>query len=205
MKEGRAGARRPPQLMHALGRQQVLRKLTRPAGEFDVPVDWPHVFRRERTTGPDRLAIVPRQDPMGVLCDLAALIGPEYFLLYVLVASRGQAECGRYESPPLALVDVQMFVEQFCDLLTNDARHEFWIGSTNSAGLLVYDDHGIIYAYGQLDNFEQSLGLRGLKPGSFEIPAPHAHHYHGEYDEMADQLLARWVWRRTELQPGDGE
>jgi hypothetical protein len=141
---------------------------------------------------------------MGVLCDLAALIGPEYFLLYVLVAPRGQAKRGRYESPPLALVDVQIFVEQFHDFLTNDARHEFWIGSTNNAGLLVYDDHGITYAYGPLDDFERSLDLRGLKPGFFEIPVPHTHHFHGQYDEVADQLLARWEVRRTELQPGDG-
>jgi len=182
-----------------------MRKLTRFAGEAEVPVEWPHVFRRESTTGPGRLAVAPREDPMGVLCDLAALIGPEYFLLYVLIASRGQTKCGRYESPPLALVDVRIFVEQFRDLLTNDARQEFWIGSTTKAGLLVYDEHGIIYAYGPLDDFEESLRLRGLTPGSFEIPAPHAHHYHGEYDEMAHQLLARWTWRRTELQPGDGE
>jgi hypothetical protein len=74
---------------------------------------------------------------MGVLCDLAGFIGPEYFLLYVLVASRGEAACGRYESPPLELVDVQIFVREFRDLLKNDARHEFWIGSTDDAGLLV--------------------------------------------------------------------
>jgi len=141
---------------------------------------------------------------MRLLCDLAEFIGPEYFLLYVLVASRSQVECGRYESPPLELVDVQIFVERFRDLLTNDARHELWIGSTNDTGLLVYDHHGIIYAYGPLEDFEPSLVLRGLKPGGFEIPAPHTHHFHGEYDEIVDQLVAQWEWRRTDLQPGDG-
>ena len=59
------------------------------------------------------------------------------------------------ESPPLDLVDVQIFVEQFGDLLTNDARHELWIGSTSSAGLLVFDKHGIIYAYGPLDDLNE--------------------------------------------------
>lgn len=189
-----------------LGRQEAMlkRKLTRlPGGADPPPVVWHHVFRRERTTGPDRLAIAPREDPMGVLCDLATFIGPELFLLYVLIVSRGQAECGRYESPPLGLVDVRIFIEEFGDMLTNDARHEFWIGSTNDRGMLVYDDHGIIYAYGPLGDFERSLVARGLSAGSFQIPAPHSHHFHREYDEVVDRLLARWEWRRTELQPGD--
>ena len=189
-----------------LGRQEAILKLklTRLPGKSDLPVEWPHVFRREHTTGPDRLAIAPREDPMGVLCDLATFIGPELFLLYVLVVSHGQAESGRYESPPLALVDVQIFIEEFRDMLTNDARHEFWIGSTSDRGMLVYDDHGIIYAYGPLGDFERSLVARGLSVGSFQIPAPHAHHFHREYDEVVDRLLARWEWRRAELQPGDG-
>jgi hypothetical protein len=63
-------------------------------GESDAPVEWPHVFARERTTGPGRLAIASRGDPVKLLCDLAEFIGPHYFLLYVLVASRGAAECG---------------------------------------------------------------------------------------------------------------
>jgi hypothetical protein len=189
-----------------LGRQEVMLKpkLTKLAGESDHVVEWPHVFRREQTTGPDRLAIAPRENPMGVLCDLAAFIGPEFFMLYVLVVSRGQAECGRYASPPLGLVDVQIFIEEFGDMLTNDARHEFWIGSTNDKGMLVYDDHGIIYAYGPLNDFERSLVARGFRPGSFQIPVPHRHHFHGEYDEVADRLFARWEWKRTELRPGDG-
>jgi len=142
---------------------------------------------------------------MGVLCDLSEFIGPDYFLLYVLVVSRGQQACGRYESPPLGHVDVQIFLEEFRELLTNDARHEMWIGSTDRQGMLVYDAHGIIYAYGPLDDFEQVLIGRGLKSGSFQIPSPHAHHYHEEYDERVDHLVARWEWRHFELQPGDGE
>jgi hypothetical protein len=182
----------------------MMLKLTKSDGGAELPVEWPHVFVRERTTGPDRLAIAPREDPTGILYELADLFGPEYFLLYVLVASRGQAECGRYESPPLGLVDVRIFVEEFRDLLTNDARHEFWIGSTNYSGMLVYDDHGIIYAYGPLDDFERSLAARGLSSESFDIPAPHTHYFHGQYDEVVDRLLTRWEWRRTDLHPGDG-
>jgi len=180
-----------------------MRKLTKHDGGSDIPVEWPNVFVRERTTGPDPLAIAPREDAMGFLYDLAGFIGPEYFLLYVLIASRGQVERGRYESPPLQLVDVQIFIEEFRDFLANDARHEFWIGSTSNAGMLVYDDHGIIFAYGPLDDFERFLVARGLASGGFEIPAPHTHYFHALYDRCAARLLARWEWRRTALQRQD--
>lgn len=181
------------------------RKLSRLTGDSEDPVVWPQAYFREPTTGVDRLRIAPRQDPLGVLCELAAAMQPEYYLLYVLLGSRGNSECGRYQSPPLALVDVQIFVQEFHDLLANDARQELWIGSMPSDDLLVYDTHGLVYAYGPLDEFERILRGLGFEPGTFKIPAPHVHHYHAEYDELESRLLAHWDWIRSELQDGDGE
>ena len=183
---------------YRLGGPPARRKLTTVAGESPVAVEWPHVFRREQTTGPDRLAIAPREDPMRILCDLASVVGPEYSIVYVLVEPLGQAERGRYQSPVLDFVDVEAFVSEFREFLANDARHELWISSIDNAGLLVYDDHGLIYAYGPLDEFERNLLLRGLQPGSFEIPAPHTHHFHHQYAQPFDRLMARWEWRRTD-------
>lgn len=88
-------------------------------------------------------------------------------------------------------------------MLENDARHEFWIGSTSNQGMLVYDEHGLIYAYGPLADFERSLSAIGLRSGKFSIPAPHAHHYHAEYDEEVRRLLTHWDWRHLGLQPED--
>ena len=88
-------------------------------------------------------------------------------------------------------------------MIENDARHEFWIGSTSNHGMLVYDEHGLIYAYGPLPEFERSLSAMGFRSGEFSIPAPHAHHYHAEYDEDVRRLLSHWDWRHTELRPED--
>lgn len=180
-----------------------MHKLTTSVDGSAVPVRWPHVFARERTTGPDRLVIVPREDPIGLLGELAEWIGPEYFLLYVLVVQRGEAPAGRYESPPLELVDVRIFLEEFGRLLECDARHQFWIGSTSDRGMVVYDDHGILYAYGPLEDFQRTLLARQFQPGSFSIPAPHTHHYHAELDAEVARLLGRFEWVRTELRPED--
>jgi len=178
-------------------------KLTRLEGGREFPAEWPHVFARQRTTGPDRLVIAPREEPLDVLCSLARFTGPEYFLLYVLLTPRGSTKSGRYQSPPLKLEGIEGFIEEFRRCLTEDARHQLWIGSTEGRGTLVYEEHGLIYAYGPLEKFERSLIERGLRPGTFEIPSPHSHHFHLAYDADVEELLDRWEWKRTELQPGD--
>ena len=151
------------------------------------PVAWPHMYRTEQTTGPDRLAIAPREEPLEVMCELAEAIGPEYFVLYVHSVARSDSLSGRFESPPLQLVDVRIFVAEYSAALENDARHEFWIGSTADSGMLVYDDHGLIYAYGPLGDFERSLSVLGFRSGEFSIP--NSHHFHAAYDEDVRRLL----------------
>lgn len=170
------------------------------AGE---PVVWPNVFRTERTTGPDRLAIAPRLDPLGAMCVLAEAIGPEYFALYVHAVARSDCAPGRYQSPPLQWVDLKIFVAEYSEMLENDARHQFWIGSTTGRGMLVYDEHGLIFAYGPLDDLRRALLGMGFHEGDFSIPNPHVHHFHAEYDDDVSRLLSHWEWRHTALRPED--
>jgi hypothetical protein len=179
-----------------------LHKLTH-GTEAGGPVLWPNVYRTERTTGPDRLAIAPRREPLEVMCVLAEAIGPEYFALYVHSVARSDCAPGRYESPPLQLVDVRIFVAEYSAMLENDARHELWIGSTTGRGMLVYDEHGLIYAYGPLDDLRRSLLGMGFSEGKISIPAPHTHHFHSEYDDDVRRLLSHWEWRHTQLRPED--
>jgi hypothetical protein len=167
------------------------------------PVIWPNRYRVEQTSGADRLVIAAREEPLDVLCGLAEAIGPECAVLYVHVVARAGAPRGRFQSPPLQLVDVRAFVSEYSALLENDARQEFWIGSPEDRGVLVYDRHGLIYAYGPLDEFERLLSAMGFLPGEFSLDFPHCHHYHAEYDADADRLLSHWHWRQTELHPED--
>jgi hypothetical protein len=182
-----------------------MHKLTEVLGDDSTRVVWPHVFRTDEMAGPNRLAAAPQKAASGLLLELAEHIGPDYFLLYVLRVGRGGGENGRYQSPPLQLVDVRIFIEEFAEFIENDARHQFWIGSMTNSGLLVYDEHGIIYCYGPIDSFESTLKLAGMRRGEFSIPSPHAHNFHAHYDRAESDLLGRWEWTRSELQPGDAD
>ncbi|MDX1998444.1 MAG: hypothetical protein SF066_12065 [Thermoanaerobaculia bacterium] len=180
-------------------------KLTKLQEGLDLPVEWPDLYYRQLTTGPERLVVAPRRDPIDLLGELAGEFGPEYYLLYVLVAERGQATAGRYQSPWVELAEVRAFLSDYSELLANDARQELWIGSKESGDQLVLDHHGLIFAYGPLDDYVRVLEARGLTAGDFGIPFPHTHHYNAKYDLLVDQLISRWDWHRTDLQPGDGE
>ena len=166
-------------------------------------VRWPRVFSREETTGPIRFAVASTEQSVNLLADLATCLNPKLFLLYVLTVPRNTQRAGRYESPSLQVAEVRVFLDKFSTALECDGRHHLWIGSTDGQGTLVYDHHNIIYAYGPLASFEDVLKRRGFMEGSFSIPVPHVHSFHGELDGEVERLLTYFDWRHFELEPGD--
>ena len=131
--------------MHKLGSGQ---------GDLQQPVRYPNFWSVEPTTGPDRLVIAPAGDQVDVMRALCEEWPGDYFLLYVLLVPRlGTREPGRYQSPaPLSFERISEFCDRFRAFLQTDGRHHFWIGSCMESGLLVYDHHDVIYAYGDLDH-----------------------------------------------------
>ena len=76
---------------------------------------------------------------------------------------------------------------------------------THISGLVVYDHHDILYAYGPLDDFRSVLASRGIREGEVSIPSPHSHWYHAAFAAEQDAVLAHWDWRYCELQPRDDD
>jgi hypothetical protein len=78
-------------------------------------------------------------------------------------------------------------------------------GSWRPDGQLIYSQHNIIYAYGPLDEFERLLIRRDFVMSDFEIPAPHVHYYHNQFDPVGRDILASAVWERFQLEDMDDE
>lgn len=179
-----------------------LPKLTTDQSGEAVSLRWPRVFRRE-STQQGRLAIAVSDDATALLAALADCLGQDFYLLYVLVVPRGPAPPGRYQSPLLQLADLRILLDEYSTMFEQDGRHHVWVGAADGAGTLVYDRHGIVYAYGPLPAYEEVLANRGFQPGEFTLAVPHCHHYHHEFDGSVSALLERWDWHRTELRPED--
>lgn len=177
------------------------------AGEWGLqtPVRYPNVYAVEQTTGPERLIVGPASDHVEVLLSLAELWREDYFLLYVLLVPRlGKREPGRYQSPgPLSFEEVATFCRRFAPFLQGDGRHHLWIGSTTNAGLLIYDRHEWIWAYGDIPAYVGVLTSRGLTEGEVVLPVPHSHAYNAAFDAAEDELAGAWEWSHFPLQPGD--
>ena len=156
-------------------------------------------FKRETTTGPDRLRIGLDGGHIPLLWKLAFSVPPPYYILYVLHTSRCESQLGRYQSPALDFGALNRFMADFSEFLTNDARHDLWIHSPDAEATLVWDRHDLIYAYGPLEEF-RALLKESLQEGEVNGPPnPHAHMYHAQFDDSERKLLHYFEWSRSPL------
>ena len=95
------------------------------------------------------------------------------------------------------------FLWTFSGFFQRDARHEIWVGSVHGPELLVVDEYALLYAYGPRESYNIILKEGGFEEGIFEIPAPHRHHYHVEFDADEELVLRYFEWRKSPLRPGD--
>ena len=170
-------------------------------GEFAAHA-YTDVFEHQTTTGAPRLCVARASGHCDLLIALARELSEPFAILAVIHTSRLGQE-GRYQSPSLALDDVELFLREFGGFLESDARLDLWIRSAGDQGLLVYDRHNLIYAYGPLERIEKLLLERGLSLGEVRTPAPHSHNYHAAHDADEERLLRRFEWHRTPLRPED--
>jgi hypothetical protein len=156
---------------------------------------------RMLSDGSARLEVgVPAAD-VEIPRQLSRCMEPPYEILYVLHTSRGEGDMGRYQSPPIERAGLDAFLSRYQTYLRADGRFALWIYTPQA--MLVWDHHNLLYAYGALPCFEQTLRSMGFTPGRLSIPAPHSHNYHPECDADAGAILAHFDWRRSELRPGD--
>jgi hypothetical protein len=175
-----------------------------PAGS-ETEYCYANCWTEETTTGPTRLLIAPASRQADLLFQLSGCFTGPYWLLYLLLVSRIGKRPGRYQiSAPVPRAELKLFLDQYREFLENDARHHLWIAGPQSTGLLVYDNHNVIYGYGPLACYKNVLTAAGLK-GEEEIryPVPHAHKYNAEFDAQEEVLLQEYEWRYSPLQESD--
>ncbi|MCP4542989.1 MAG: hypothetical protein GY832_38215, partial [Chloroflexi bacterium] len=149
--------------------------------------------------------IGPTSGQIALLCDLASVF-PErkYYFLYVLLLSHADNRKGRYQSPPIeSYQDLELFLWTFQTFFEQDGRHHIWVASVASDDLLVYDQHNVIFAYGNIDGFEERLRELGYEEKEFWFPVPHAHTYPAANVHQEQGVLEYYDWHWSELQEGD--
>lgn len=169
----------------------------------ETPVRFGNVWRRERTTGGERVVIGADAGHVDLILDLSADWTAAHKILYVLVVSRGEAAEGRYESPWVSRGRAVEFLREFEPFLAHDARHDVWFAAPEAECNLVWDRHDRIFAYGELGSVARRLASLGFRDADPVLPSPHSHYYHAENDETARALHAWWPWSHSALHPED--
>lgn len=162
----------------------------------------PHVWQREPAGNQERIVAGPKSGFVDLVLKLVECLKPPYAVMYVLSVPR-VCEPGRYQLESLvSLEELRSMVEPFTSFLEGDARHHLWIYSAESAATVVYDLHDLIYAYGPLDCYIETLTAAGLSEGKVELPFPHMHNYFAEFDADEEKMISSFSWKRTGLLPG---
>jgi hypothetical protein len=170
-----------------------------------VAYDYGNIFFRQPMSSGERLVIGPSSEQVELMLGLVQTWRTQqFYALYVLLVSHSGAELGRYQSPLIeSFEDLQVFFYTYENFLESDGRHHIWIGSPSNDGLLIYDQHNVIFAYGDLSRYEQVLASRSFTPGEFWFPCPHSHGYPPTNVQQEEKLLRHFPWQRSPLQDGD--
>ena len=151
-----------------------------------------------------QLKIAASKNQVDLLLKLAVSITPPFYILYVLVVTRHDNEHGRYQSPLLETKEeLNDFLTEYTEYFETDARHHIWICTIDNSGRFFYDQHNVIFAYGQLDNYITILQSEGFKDQEFSFPAPHAHAYNQSNDKFEESILQHWDWDFSPLAEED--
>ncbi|MEQ1824047.1 MAG: hypothetical protein ABL949_16175 [Fimbriimonadaceae bacterium] len=143
-----------------------------------------------------RLIVGPSEDPIGIAIECAQLLQGPFRFSYVLaepVPIEGYS-MGRFEMlATLEISDLEGVLRNNKRFFELDARHHLWIAGKD--GVIVYDQHDVLFLYGPLLEFEKVLLARGLTPGPVEFPYPHTHYYHDEFNPNMIELLGSGDWK----------
>lgn len=170
-------------------------------GPDDVEFQYGDVFQiREHPTW-SRVAIGANDRQIQLMLDVAKSWQGPYGVLYVLVTSRLGHEAGRYQAAePCDLDALARFAHKFREYFEEDGRHHVWFADVSSGAQFVYDNHDIVYAYGDIPGYTEFLKQKGFSEQDVHIPCPHAYYYHPEFDDSEREVLKYWEWKYFPLQ-----
>lgn len=172
-----------------------MEKIFRQEGKAWVECSSTPVDEKQTTkSGTTRICAMVTKDTQAVFKELSLSMEEPYFLVYVLHTTRGEGDCGRYQSPELSKAEFVQFLHKFREYFWSDARFDIWAYSPGEKSTIVWDRHNMLYAYGPIPRFESVLANLGYEAGRPMIPAPHEHHYRKEFDAAACSVLNYFDW-----------
>jgi hypothetical protein len=163
--------------------------------------DYGNVYKREIHPKWSRVTFAPNNQQIFMMLEIAKGWKGSFGILYVLTVSRRSHEPGRYQSPkPCSFKELELFAHAFQDFFEGDGRHHLWFTDVPSGNQLVYDNHNLVYSYGDDERTVALLKSHGFSENDPRIPCPHLHCFNQEFDNREDEIMKYFEWKRFPLQ-----
>lgn len=175
-------------------------------GDLDNQVElcWDNFFQKEEYPNFSRLVIGCKSQEIPLILQFCKGMEGPFGILHVLLVSRIGKDSGRYQSPyPMSYDELELFLYEHQEYFERDGRQHLWVSSVSGEGQFIFDNHNYIYAYGKIDSFLTVLQANGFIEGEVNIPAPHCHNYHVEFDNEEESVNNAFEWVYSPLQEGD--
>ncbi|MBT8352661.1 MAG: hypothetical protein KJO26_15690 [Deltaproteobacteria bacterium] len=154
-----------------------------------------NVFAHEVYPDWSRVTIGADHKHISLMLDIAKQWEGPYDILYVLVVPRSAHGAARYQSPePCSFDDLELFAYTFQEYFEGDGRHHVWFMDISSNYRIIYDNHDLIYTYGNDNAVMGILEAKGFKESSPQMPAPHGHCFNQELDKYEGEIMAYFEW-----------
>ena len=106
-------------------------------------------------------------------------------------------EAGRWESVALTHPELARFTDRYGELFEEDARAQLWVGELDGVGMLVLDEHDLIYAYGPLHTLRAGAPRARLRAGRpAGAGAARAPLQPRSTTSSSSDLRRLWAWNR---------
>ncbi len=166
----------------------------------EVEFDYGKLYQNSESS----IKISSNKNQVELLSKLLDNLNPPFYILYVLVVSRTNKKQRRYQSPLFkSKAEIIEFLENYKVYIETDGRHHIWICTTDNSGLLVYDQHNVIFGYGAIKQFQNTITKIGYKEKKFEFPIPHCHSFHAENDKYEEAIINHFEWELFPLESND--
>ena len=165
--------------------------------EVGDPIERRDAFCRVSGEGWSRLEVTVAKSPIAFIREILMTWSAPFAVVYELETSRDPIfPVGRYQSDWFEDFDeLDALLIKNWDFFEQDGRHNIWIADSQAPRQIIYDQHEVIYIYGAENNLGLTLLERGFSDEAPDIPFPHRHFYHPQFDDAFEALMTDNEWR----------
>ena len=162
---------------------------------------------KEKASGA-RLIVTPDKDHVKMMLNLLAGENKNrrYSIVFYFIGSFREDGSKYQSAKTLSRGELESFCEKYLDFLETDAGHNFGIRDIETKDTVIYDNHNVLYVFGNLQEKIEILENSGYKKvEKIVIPKPCTFIYHSENAAIEQEIKTNneWIFTPVKITEAD--